>query len=227
MDISAAGVLLLLIAVAALPVFLIYLWIRLSRFNFRLLCFLCSLLAGTAALFLALFLQSILPKMRIPPDAGVRWNFFEFFIRIALTEELGRLIILLILLRIFRRLAWDTGAVSGAFTSLTGLVTGLGFAVIESASYGSADMGISLLRAFTSVPLHGACGARVGMAAAGLKQRPIPSVFRFLSAVAIHGMYNLMIVLPGIFSFLAILIALSALASSLVFIRGEMRRENS
>jgi hypothetical protein len=80
-------------------------------------------------------------------------------------------------------------------------------------------MGIAFIRAFTTAPLHGACGARVGAAAADLRETPFPALMRFLSAVAIHGMFDFMILLRGVPWVLAILTAFSALASSILFIR--------
>jgi hypothetical protein len=49
---------------------------------------------------------------------------------------------------------------------------------------------------------------------------PPQAVFRFLAAVAIHGVYNFMVAMPGFPSMVAVLIALSALAASIATIRG-------
>jgi hypothetical protein len=87
-------------------------------------------------------------------------------------------------------------------------------------------MGVAFIRAFTAAPLHGACGARVGFAAAELRDSPFPALSRFLSAVAIHGMYNFMILLRGAPLILAILVAFSALASSILFIRAGFKSFN-
>jgi RsiW-degrading membrane proteinase PrsW (M82 family) len=217
----------LLIAAAALPVFFIYLWFRLSRFLVPLPWFFCSLLGGAAALFTALLLQSFIPE-------NIGALIPRMFIRVAFTEELSRLPALFFLLRIFRRLKWDRSALfnpegapgscdRGVYGALTGLVTGLGFALLESASYGAADLNIALLRALSSAPLHGACGSRVGSAAATFRDQPAAGFIRFVSAAAIHGMYNLLLILPGIPSVLAILAALFTLISSLLFIRGGLR----
>jgi RsiW-degrading membrane proteinase PrsW (M82 family) len=105
-------------------------------------------------------------------------------------------------------------------------VAGLGFAIIENASYGAADMGIAFIRAFTAAPLHGACGARVGAAVADLRDKPFPALLRFLSAVAIHGMYNFMILLRGVSWILAVFVAFSSLASSILFIRAGFQSFN-
>jgi RsiW-degrading membrane proteinase PrsW (M82 family) len=109
------------------------------------------------------------------------------------------------------------GRVSRA--SAAGLVAGLGFAALEGAVYGASDAGIALLRIFTAAPLHGACGARVGAAAVMFRERTAQALFRFLSAAFIHGIYNFMILMPGFPSIIAVVIALSALVSSILGIR--------
>jgi RsiW-degrading membrane proteinase PrsW (M82 family) len=101
---------------------------------------------------------------------------------------------------------------------VAGLAAGLGFAAVESASYGAADIGVALLRAFTAAPLHGACGARAGAAAELWGESRVRAALFFFSALMIHGIYDLVIVSPGVPSFLAILIALAALGSSLAAI---------
>ncbi|GHT63361.1 hypothetical protein FACS1894110_00990 [Spirochaetia bacterium] len=218
-------VLFLLIFVAALPVFLVYLWFRLARFPLPLPWFLFCLLSGAAALFIALLLQNFSPNTLLVN---------------ALTEELGRLLMLLIFFKILNLMGKgippgpaaraDTTDAPGIFStnsavwgSVAGLLAGLGFALIESATYGAANMGVTLLRAFTAAPLHGACGARVGAAAAVCRDHPFPALLRFLSAAAIHAMYNFMLLLHGIPTILAIFIAFSALGSSVLFIHGTLK----
>ncbi|GHU16339.1 hypothetical protein FACS1894163_05520 [Spirochaetia bacterium] len=235
-------VLFLLILIAALPVFLVYLWFRIARFPMPLPWFLFFLLSGAAALFIALFLQNIFPDI-LTADSGLPAAIVHIFCKIALTEELGRLLMLLLFFKILNlmgkgippsdpapRAAADIAGTPGIFSSeaavwgsVAGLLTGLGFALIEGAAYGAADLGIALLRAFTAAPLHGACGARVGAAAAVCRDHPLPALLRFLAAAAIHGMYNFMILLPGIPTVLAIFIALSSLGSSVLFIHKALR----
>jgi RsiW-degrading membrane proteinase PrsW (M82 family) len=224
---NGMGVLLLLIFISALPVFFLYLWLRLSRFALPLHWFLLFLLAGLVSLLAALALQRLLPD--IPPGSGGTGRvFYTVFCKVALMEETGRLLVFLVCFRIAARFPLQSGngtdsraaLVPGFWGALAGLAAGLGFALIENASYGAADMGIAFIRAFTAAPLHGACGARVGFAAAELRDNPCPALLRFLSAVAIHGMYNFMILIRGVSWILAILVAFSALASSILFIQG-------
>jgi RsiW-degrading membrane proteinase PrsW (M82 family) len=239
MVMSGAGVLLLLIFISALPVFLVILWFRLSRFSVSLPRCLCALLAGAAALFPALFLQRLfLILMSGPAGYGGRWGaLFNVFVRIAFTEEVSRLLVLGLFFFIagdFKKTdplrfeaGRDSGSASGvrgmnaaAWGSAAGLLAGLGFAIIENAAYGAVDFRVTLPRTFTAAPLHGACGARIGSALLLLGEQPRYAVFRFLSAVLIHGIYNITIARSGVSLLIGVLIALSALASSALEIRG-------
>jgi RsiW-degrading membrane proteinase PrsW (M82 family) len=233
-------VLLFLILASALPVFLVLLWFRLSRFPLSRLSCLWALLAGMAALFPALLLQRVLPGAA-PEITGYsgRWGLLVNIFRTAFTEELSRLLVLGVFFLIAGDLKQEksrpektAGASEGrdidaaARGAAIGLLAGLGFAMIESAAYGAADFRVTLPRAFTAAPLHGACGARIGPALLSFRERPLYSASRFLSAVVIHGIYNFAIARSGLFSFLAVLIALSALASSVLEIRSGMKLRN-
>ncbi|MDR0878897.1 MAG: PrsW family intramembrane metalloprotease [Treponema sp.] len=226
-------VLLLLIAISSLPLIPVYIWFRVSHVPVTRPRFLCALLTGAAAIFPALFLQDVFSRLgeTLPVLSGRGNLLAAIFFPIAFTEEFSRLLTLLILFGFFRlfdrknpeadpfALA-DAKALKGNIqSSALGLAAGFGFAIIESAAYGAADIGAALLRAFTSAPLHGACGARIGSAAAILKKQPLAALLRFITAVAIHGMYNFMIIKPGFPAVIAVLIALSALGSSILVIR--------
>ena len=215
-------VLLVLILVSSLPVIAVYIWFRLAKYQFSLVRFLFALLAGAAAFFPALILQKILP-FPLPVDRAAR--FYHFFVRIAFTEEISRLLMLFIFFLIIGRskpvgssgrpLSYNTVKRGTAI----GLVAGLGFAILESAVYGASDTGVLLLRAVTAAPLHGACGSRVGAAAVMFRTNPVQAVFRVLTAIAIHGVYDLMVVLPGFPAIAAVLVAISALITAILTIR--------
>jgi RsiW-degrading membrane proteinase PrsW (M82 family) len=208
--------LLILILISALPVLGVHIWFRVSHFPLGAAWFLISLLSGVLALLAAALLQSFFPPIT---GTGMGTFIFKLFVQIALTEEMGRFLILCLLFRLGNRLASPSGPVSPSLGAATGLLSGLGFAVVETASYGAADMGIALLRAFTAAPLHGACGSRVGLAVVGLGVHPGRSVLHFLAAVALHGMYNFMIINPGMPIIFPVLLAFVALASSIQVIR--------
>ena len=231
---SSVGVLLLLLLISSIPAIAVFIWFRCAHYPFSLPRFSFSLLAGAASFFPALFFQTVL--------ASERWSFFltgkwglitGIFFRIAFTEELSRLIVLILLFFVIHRLSAveqpDSNPVSAdTMASAAGLIAGLGFAILESTVYGASNPGNALLRTFTAAPLHGACGFRVGSAIAMFRERRAQAIFRFLSAVAIHGIYNFMLLIPGLFpSIAAILIALSALASSVLTIHRGMKCENA
>jgi RsiW-degrading membrane proteinase PrsW (M82 family) len=59
------------------------------------------------------------------------------------------------------------------------------------------------------------------------KTNPFQAIFRILSATAIHGVYNMMISSTGASSIIGILIAFSALFSSIAIIRGGWNAEEN
>lgn len=234
------GVLMILLFISSIPAIAVFIWFRLASYPFSLLRYSFSLLAGAVSFFPALVFQSILNNAGGDIFYAMgKWGLFaEIFVRIAFTEEFSRLIILIILLVAIRRFGSGEQteqalghsqalAISGkASESAVGLVAGFGFAILESAVYGASNPGNALLRTFTTAPLHGACGFRVGSSVMMFRDRPVQAIFRFLSAVAIHGVYNFLLVIPGaVPSIVAILIALSALAASIVAIRNGMQEE--
>jgi RsiW-degrading membrane proteinase PrsW (M82 family) len=213
--VNSLPVLLLLILTAALPVVLLFLWYNVERCPLSTGWFLLFLIGGGASMFTALALQALVSRLSGASAGGIGGLLFSTFCRIAATEELSRLLIFLILFPL-ARIRGENAALRG---SAAGLIAGLGFALVESASYGASDAGIALLRTVTSAPLHGACGQRVGAALAGREDGFFLSFLRFLSAVAIHGTYNLMILNSGVLAVMAVLAALCALASSILSIR--------
>jgi RsiW-degrading membrane proteinase PrsW (M82 family) len=219
------GALFIIILISSIPAIAAFLWFRLARYSFSIPWFSAALLAGAASFFPALLLQNVLR-----PGSGIfrlsgKWGLFaEIFIRIALTEELSRFLILLILFAVICRFSEKP---VGIMANAAGFVAGLGFAILESAVYGVSNPGNALLRAFTAAPLHGACGSRVGFSVVLMRDHTARGILRFLSAVAIHGAYNLMLNIPGRFPpIAAVLIAISSLVSAIQVIRSEMKSED-
>ena len=222
--------------ISSIPVIAVFMWFRFERFPFSMTRFSSALLAGAGSFFPALLLQNILAV-----EGGIfrvtgKWSLVgEIFVRIALTEELSRLLVLAVLFFAARRLSragqidqnpGNASVSPAAMAGASGLIAGLGFAILESTVYGASNPGNALLRAFTAAPLHGACGFRVGSSIEIWRENHLQAVFRFLRAVVIHGVYNFMLLIPGILPpIAAILIALSALATSVVTIRSGMRGE--
>ncbi|MDR2053019.1 MAG: PrsW family intramembrane metalloprotease [Treponema sp.] len=215
--------LLLLISISTLPVIGVFIWFRLVRYPVDLFLFFCGLLGGALALLVAGFFQSLFPPLN---NLDLQSLLFRLIVQIALTEEAGRLMILLILRLVLDRFVKAPALPAENLGSALGLLTGLGFAVIETATYGAADLRIALLRAFTAAPLHGACGSRVGVAVFSFREAPFRGVFRFIAAAVIHGVYNFMVINPEMPIVFPILLVAASLLSALQTIRPRNSADN-
>ncbi|MCL2007422.1 MAG: PrsW family glutamic-type intramembrane protease [Treponema sp.] len=204
---SEIRVLLLLLLASAFPAIIALIWFKLKKHRLTLPLFLLSLTAGIISFMVAAILQEFIPPIRFN---GLAVIFYDIFIRIAMSEEVSRIIVLVP----FILLAKKFDAISGSGAAL-GLIIGLGFALVENAYHGISDISITWLRAFTAAPLHGACGIRVGAAVFSFNENKGKSLFWFISAVFIHGAYNLAIVSPALPSMFAIFIALAAFFASI------------
>jgi RsiW-degrading membrane proteinase PrsW (M82 family) len=216
-------VLLIIILISSIPVIAVYIWFRLAKYPIKLINFLFALLAGAAALFPAFILQYLLNFSFSSRSRSEL--FYHFFIRIAFTEELSRLLMLLIFIwfsgsfvKIIPNQSINPGAVRKG--AAIGLIAGLGFALLENAIYAASNTTVLLLRTVTTAPLHAACSSRIGIAAVMLRSNPMQAFFKVLTATAIHGIFNLMVTRPGLPMIMAILIALTALATSISTIIG-------
>jgi RsiW-degrading membrane proteinase PrsW (M82 family) len=232
---SGSWVLLIILLVSSLPVIAVYAWFRIAKYNFSAVRFLFALLTGIAAFFPALILQDF---SNFTFSAGGRVQlFYHIFFRIAFTEEFSRLLMLSVFFIISNLIVKQPPADQTGDSALvntdkpptfniikkataTGLVAGLGFAILENSVYAALDTRVLLLRAVTAAPLHAACGSRIGSASVMFRTNPIQAIIRLISATAIHGIYNFMATIPGFSSIMAVLIAFTALASSIVVIRG-------
>ena len=215
---SGIWILLILILTAALPVIIVFFWFRVRKSPLTLPWFLVSLAAGIISLLAAALIQGLLPPFGSGGQDGPGSVFFNVFIRVALVEEASRLIVLIPLFKLARRRHMDR-----SLGAALGFAAGLGFATLENAFYGMADINITLLRAFTAAPLHGACGIRAGAAVFTASKHPVQALFLFISAILIHGAYNLILESPTLPPLLAALVALAALFSSLSSIKAAGR----
>jgi len=238
---SGSLVLLIILLVSSLPVIIVYVWFRIAKYKFSSVRFLFALLTGIAAFFPALILQDFLNFSF--PSGGRLELFYHVFFRIAFTEEFSRLLMLFVFfiisnLIVKQSLTARTGDSALVYTEMpptfnvikkataTGLVAGLGFAILENSVYAAFDTRVLLLRAVTAAPLHAACGARVGGASIMFRTNPIQAFVRLTAATAIHGIYNFMAAIPGFSSIMAVLIAFTALASSIAAIHGGWEKSN-
>jgi RsiW-degrading membrane proteinase PrsW (M82 family) len=204
---SGAATLAILLALAGLPMVPAYIFIAHRRPGFVPQRFFLAAAAGIAAVVPAAFIQILLPR----PSSGFAALLFGAFVSIAAVEELSKFAGVR-LVRRFLGGRLDDGAAAGIAASL-------GFALFETAAYASTDLRIALLRALTAAPLHAACGARVGSAAFAPRLFGASPVAALVAAIALHGVYDLALVLPGYPVALPIALTLIALASSLPLIR--------
>ena len=207
---SSAAIILLIVLISFVPVVLAIIWLRKQNQAIPLYLMLFCLASGIAALVLAVLFQELIPESMIE---GRFSSLFDLFIRIAFTEESARLLGLMLLIKLsgffLHKFEWTENMVAGA-----GLLSGLAFAALETAGHAVTESGIVLLRALSAAPLHGACGVRCGLAAFKLNKSPLDAGGRFLSAISLHTIYNFMLPRGGVFSALAVFLAISALITS-------------
>jgi len=232
---SGIWILLLIIIISSIPVAAVFIWFRAAKYQFSHTRFLLALLVGAAAFFPALLLQDLLTFSS--STTGRMALFLQVFVRVAFTEEISRLLMLFLFFLISSRIKPNENIYNPlSFSTIrnataTGLIAGLGFALLESAVYGASNSGVLILRAFTAAPLHGACGSRIGAAAVMFRTNPMQALLRVIAATAIHGIYNFMVTIPGIPSIAAVLVAFTALLSAIISIHSgvevEMQEQSS
>jgi RsiW-degrading membrane proteinase PrsW (M82 family) len=118
-------ILLLLILASAFPGIIVFLWFRARKSAFTFAWFLLSITAGILSLLAAALIQRFLPLGK----DGLGDLFFGVFVRIALVEELSRFVTLVPIFVAVNKKR-KTGV---SFGASLGLVSGLGFAILENA----------------------------------------------------------------------------------------------
>ena len=207
-------------AIAVIPLVPAYLWFRHKKYG--VWKFFLPAFSGIISVFIAGLAQNLFP-LHIS-DNGMADLLFGVFIRVSLTEELTRTVMLFLVFNFFPfvkimyyRQTVNPGDLEPVFFGApSGLAAGLGFAAGESIFYGLPDFRIALLRIVTAAPLHAACGARIGSALGMVKKQPVSAFVLFFSAFFIHGMYNFCIENPGLPRFFPAFIAFAALISSIL-----------
>jgi len=205
---SGIWILLLLIIAAALPLIIVFFWFRKSRPQITLTWFLAAAAGGIISLAAAAIVQSFFSP---PGNNEPGQLLFGVLVRVATVEEASRLLTLIPLIYAAIHLKKQ----ETSFCAALGLLSGLGFAAVENAAYGMSDINVTLIRILTAALLHGACGIRTGAAVFFIRLNPVKAIYLFISAIVIHGAYNLIIISPEIPSLLAAAVALAALIASL------------
>jgi hypothetical protein len=223
--VSGTVLLFLLILIAFLPLIFAVLVIHRRKIAMPLPLWLVFLSGGVLSLLAALVVQAFIPQF----DNPVSWRnvFIHFVLRVALTEEGARLVILLAIFNAIKFFSRKF-AISEGFAAASGLITGLAFAAVEYAAYtakNSSEFTLILLLRLFALPLHAACGIRCALASSELFSNPLVSGRRFISAVIIHAFFDIMLNLGGFRALFGILLAITALASQIRLIQGAGKRE--
>ncbi|MDR2468261.1 MAG: PrsW family intramembrane metalloprotease [Spirochaetaceae bacterium] len=210
---SSVLVVLLILVLSFVPVTLAFFWIRRRGIVFPFLVTLLFLAAGVATLVMAAVIQSLITEALPEGAASFAAQFFDVFVRVALTEEGARFLVFFVLfagIRVFS----SQSILNEGFSAGGGLLAGLSFAALETAAHAASEAGVVLVRALSAAPLHGACGIRCAQSALSAEKTPLIAAGRLISAILLHACYNFMLPRGGIMAALAIFLALSSLVSS-------------
>jgi RsiW-degrading membrane proteinase PrsW (M82 family) len=219
--VSGTLILFILVLVSFLPLVSAVPLIRRRKIIMPLPLWLIFLSGGVLSLLIALVLQAFIPQFDV--SGGWRPVLTGLVLRIALTEEVARLIVLLIIFRLIKVFSRQTDIAEG-FASASGLIAGLAFAAVEYAVYtaeNSGELALMLALRLFAIPLHAACGIRCGLAASELFSKPLSAGRRFISAVIIHAFFDIMLGMGGFRAWFGILLAGTALASQIRLIRNK------
>ncbi|MDR2098058.1 MAG: PrsW family intramembrane metalloprotease [Spirochaetaceae bacterium] len=204
----------LAVLIAVLPPVIAWFWLRRTT-NISAITFLFALAAGVLSLALAAFVQTVLPEIKFDT---ARISLPQILIRTALVEEGSRIALLALL---FKARFFNGGRTNAPDAALAGMIAGLAFAAVETLSFAAASsVGLIRLLRIGAALLHAACGLRCGLAScAALSWNSRGAIWscvlNFAAAVSLHTLYNFMAPRGGIFTVLAMLLALSSLASGL------------
>jgi RsiW-degrading membrane proteinase PrsW (M82 family) len=184
--------------------------------NISAIYFFTALITGLLSLALAAVVQVILPQVELDITQG---NLLLNALRSALTEEGSRFIMLSLLFVImppFKNHESDESVNAAA-----GMIAGLAFAAVETASLAAANPLAGPVRLISTVFLHAACGIRVALAASTAIARKFSRISSLVLAIALHTVYNFMTPQGGILTILAILLAASSFTSGLRYMNGQ------
>lgn len=202
---SPLPVIVIILAVSLIPAAAAVLWERRRGLLLSPYFVLISIGAGVLSIILAMLFSSFLPDFEVSGPLG---DMARHILRTAVTEEAARLAVFAVLFAVLR-LKPDDGRIQAG-----GLLAGLAFAAVETAVHAATNAGVVLIRAISAAPLHGACGIRCAQAARGCEGRAV-AVCRFITAVLVHGCYNLLLSRGGILPAIAVFLAISSLFSAI------------
>ena len=205
-----------LILLSVLPVFLAWFWLK-RKVNINTPYFLTALAAGILSLTFAALLQMLLPAAEFGTARGRLFVILARAVSIEEGSRLAALLLFVLALRFFNRANLGTADMAAA-----GMIAGLAFAAIETASF-AVSFGTSALTRLlrlSAVLLHAACGIRCALAAFALLSKKISFLLNFARAIALHTVYNFITLHAGArYYILGLLLTLSSFISGLRYIR--------
>jgi RsiW-degrading membrane proteinase PrsW (M82 family) len=213
--------LLSIVCLSSLPIWITYLYIKRINPQLNSWLFLVALGAGALSMLLGSILQVFMPVLSSGSPISL---LYTIFLRNAFSEEAGRFAVFWILLYIASKTIAGSRTYSRETVIYVGVLAGFSFAMLETLSYGLLDIQLVLIRTLTSAPLHAACASRIGLAVFlfaenrpenNTSHRVSRALFYGISAVLIHGIYNLLLLFPSTLAVLPIILAYVALGSAL------------
>jgi hypothetical protein len=217
---SAVLVVVLMILVAGLPVVL-GCWYFRAKHAMALRFFFAAVLAGMAAVLLAAGAQLLVAPLSPRPnlETGTKWAIlYVIFVEIASTEELARFLTLMLCTSALKKVL-EAAPDKTALVRATGMISGFSFAAIETIFFTMTNPDSGIIRAISAVPLHGACGIKAANAVLYGKRSPGLTLLSVLFAIALHGTYNFLVQRGGLFPYLGVALAVTALLSGAQSIR--------
>jgi RsiW-degrading membrane proteinase PrsW (M82 family) len=194
---------------SALPSAAAWLYLRRSM-KMRPSSFAASFAAGLLSLALAAVLQAAAFVIAGGAMAG---GTAAGALKTALIEEGCRFAALCLLFAVRRLQAEDTEG-GPRRAAACGMVAGLSFAAVESASLAAGNPA-SLIVRLASAVLHAACGMRCAKAAASVRRQKPAFIISLAAAVALHFAYNVMAPRGGLFAVMAVLLAIVSFVSGM------------
>jgi hypothetical protein len=219
---SAVLVVVLMVLVSGLPV-LLGCWYFRAKHAMARRFFFAAALAGIAAVLLAAGAQLLVAPLSPRPNlaAGTKWAIlYAIFIEIASTEELARFLTLMVCTGALKK-TLEAAPNKTALVRATGMISGFTFAAVETIFFTMTNPDSGIIRAISAVPLHGACGIKAANAVLSGKRSPGLSLLSIVFAIALHGIYNFLVQRGGLFPYLGIALAVTALLSGAQSIRFE------
>lgn len=212
--------LIIIITLASLPIIITYLYLKQISSRFSIWLFITALAVGALSMLAGSVLQFLLPLARSADRFSL---IYTVFFRNAFTEELGRYVLFLLLFFVLPKLYYTQETGPEPFGPLPrdlviffGILAGFSFAMLETLSYGLLNVQLIIVRTLTSAPLHAACGARIALSASLTTSGGFArALFYGVSAVLIHGIYNLLLLFPSALAVLPVILAYVALGSAL------------